>query len=96
MKILLLLKTSCKQLIFLFADLKTEDWMKAITDTDKVLKLEPDNLKGNVGQRKWATMLWGVANIKGADQPAHPHSLISAFVIRFIGKYLSRLATSKI
>ena len=26
--------------------------------------------------------LWGIANIKGADQPVHLHSLISAFVIR--------------
>ena len=27
--------------------------------------------------------LWGVANIKGADQPLYPRSLISAFVIPF-------------
>ena len=40
---------------------------------------------------KWAsaqeTCLWGYANNKGADQPVHPHSLISAFVIGLIGKY---------
>ena len=29
-----------------FSDLKTEDWVKALTDTDRVLKLEPDNIKG--------------------------------------------------
>ena len=29
--------------------------------------------------------LW-FANNKGADQPAHPRSLISAFVVRLIGK----------
>lgn len=32
------------------AYLKTEDWTKAITDTDRVLKLEPDNLKALLRQ----------------------------------------------
>ena len=36
------------------------------------------------------------ANNKSADQPAHPHSLIRAFVIRFLERIISRLATSKI
>ena len=31
-----------------------------------------------------------------ADQPAHPRSLISAFVIRFLERIISRLASSKI
>ena len=35
-------------------------------------------------------------NNTGADQPAHPRSLISAFVIRFFESIISRLATSKI
>ena len=30
---------------------------------------------------------------KGADQPAHPHSLISAFVIPFLASIISKLAT---
>ena len=34
------------------------------------------------------------ANNKGADQPAHPRRLISAFVIRFSEGIISRLATS--
>ena len=38
----------------------------------------------------------GVANSKGADQPAHPHSLISAFVISLMENIISRLATSEI
>ena len=38
----------------------------------------------------------GVANNKGADQPAHPRSLISAFVIRYLARFLSKLATSEI
>ena len=35
-------------------------------------------------------------NNKGADQPAHQHKLISAFVIRFLESISSRLATSEI
>ena len=34
--------------------------------------------------RREKTCLRGVANNKGADQPAHPHSLISTFVILFL------------
>ena len=32
------------------------------------------------------TCLWGFANNTGADQPAHPRSLIRAIVIRFFLK----------
>ena len=35
-------------MLFLFPDLKTQDWVKAMTDTDKVLKMEPDNIKGKI------------------------------------------------
>ena len=35
------------------------------------------------------------ANNKGADQPAHPRSLISAFVIRLLEKIISKLATTE-
>ena len=35
-------------------------------------------------------------NNTGADQPAHPRSLISAFVIRFLESIISKLATSEI
>ena len=38
----------------------------------------------------------GFANNKGADQPAHPRRLISAFVIRYSESIISKLATSKI
>ena len=40
-----------------------------------------------VDTRRKETRLRGFANNKGADQPAHPRSLISAFVIRFFRKY---------
>ena len=36
------------------------------------------------------------ANNKGADQPVHPHSLISNIVIRLLESTISRLTTSKI
>ena len=35
------------------------------------------------------------ANNKGADQPAHPHSLINAFAIRAIESIISRHITSE-
>ena len=38
----------------------------------------------------------GFANNKGADQPAHPHSLISAFVIRLLESIITKLATNEI
>ena len=36
---------------------------------------------------KEKTCLRGFTNSTGADQPAHPRSLISAFVIRFLRPY---------
>ena len=36
------------------------------------------------------------ANNKGADQPAHPRSLISAFVIRYLDNIIPILAKSKL
>ena len=36
------------------------------------------------------------ANNKGADQPAHLHSLISTFVVHFPGDIVVKNATSKI
>ena len=41
------------------------------------------------------TCVWGFANNKGADQPAHPRSLISTFVIHLLESIISRLATNK-
>ena len=35
------------------------------------------------------------ANNTGADQPAHPRSLISAFVIRFLKSIICKLATGE-
>ena len=49
-----------------------------------------------IGPRREKTCLRGFANKTGADQPAHPRSLISAFVIRFIESTIFNLATGDI
>ena len=36
------------------------------------------------------------ANNKGADQPAHPHSLISAFIVRCLDSVISEVSVTKI
>ena len=48
------------------------------------------------GRRCKKTCLRVFANNTGADQPAHPRSLISAFVIRILESIISRLATDEI
>ena len=48
------------------------------------------------GRRREKTCLWGLANNKGADQPAHPHSLISAFVNRFLESIIYKHAIGEI
>ena len=40
------------------------------------------------GSRREKPCLRGAADNTGADQPAHPHSLISTFVIRLLVSYL--------
>ena len=41
-------------------------------------------------------LLWPYANNKGADQPAHPRSLISAFVVRCLDSIIPILVKSEI
>ena len=55
-------------------------------------------LRGAViyGPQREKTCLRGFANNTGADQPAHPRSLISAFVIRFLESIICKLATGDI
>ena len=40
--------------------------------------------------------LMSYANNKGADQPAHPHSLISAFVVHCLDSVMSLVSVTKI
>ena len=42
------------------------------------------------------TCLMSYANNKGADQPAHPRSLISAFVVRCLDNVMSVVSVTKI
>ena len=44
----------------------------------------------------WENLFLLYVNNKGADQPAHPHSLISAFVVPCFDSIISILAISKI
>ena len=46
-------------------------------------------------RREKACLRW-FANNKGADQPAHPHSMISVFVIHLLERVISKLAASEI
>ena len=48
------------------------------------------------GPRREKTRLQGYAYNTGADQPGHRLSLISAFVIRFLGSIICNLATGEI
>ena len=59
-----------------------------------------------IGMRFWCvkeaepghdkTCLMSYANNKGADQPAHPRSLISAFVVRCLDNVMSLVSVTKI
>ena len=44
----------------------------------------------------WENLSSGVWNNTGTDQPAHPRSLISAFVIHFSESIICKLATGEI
>ena len=44
----------------------------------------------------WENLFMPYANNKGTDQPAHPHSLISASVVRYLGSIMPILAISDI
>ena len=48
------------------------------------------------GPRREKTCLRGFANNTGADQPAHPLRLISAFVSRFMKSIMCKLSTGEI
>ena len=51
---------------------------------------------GLYGPQREKTCLREFSNNTGADQPAHPRSLISAFVIRFLENNICTLATGAI
>ena len=53
-------------------------------------------LKASVGPGQVKMCLMPYANNKGADQPAHPRSLISTFVVRYLDSMTCILAISKV
>ena len=54
------------------------------------------NVRFFIGPRREKTCVRGVANNTGADHPAHPRSLISAFVIPVLECIICKLATGEI
>ena len=52
--------------------------------------------KSTYGPQREIYCLWWFANNKAADQPAHPRSLISAFVICALESIISRHTMSEI
>ena len=52
--------------------------------------------RGPYGPRREKPCLRGFANNTGADQPAHPRSLISAFVTRSLESMICKLAAGEI
>ena len=60
------------------------------------LHLYKNPCTGIFGPGREKTCLRGFAKNKGADQPAHPRSLISAFVIRFLENFICKLPTGEI
>ena len=70
----------------------------AAISAEKTYKLTPvlsfaDNHNWALKREKVSS---GFANNTGADQPAHPRRLISAFVILVLESIISKLATSEI
>ena len=57
---------------------------------------EIKKLQSLIGPRRQKNCLRGFAYNTGADQPARPRSLISAFVIHFLESIICKLATGKI
>ena len=63
----------------------------------KVVSEPSSKLVGGLnGPRRKKTCLRGFSNNTGADQPAHPLSLINAFVIRFFEITIFDLESGKI
>ena len=59
-------------------------------------KVHPDKQNCLIGPGHEKTCLTSYANNKGADQPAHPRSLISAFVVRCLDSVMSLVSVTKI
>ena len=79
---------------------KDQESIQSSTTPDPGYRWESDNFTirhykqvTNInGPQCEKTRLWRFANNTGADQPAHPRSLISAFVIPILESIISKLA----
>ena len=58
------------------------------------LASRPGQIKNEPGHEK--TCFMSFANNKGADQPAHPRSLVSAFFVRCLDSVMSLVSVTKI
>ena len=68
--------------------------LKLIRVTQKTARVYNVELACEPGHEK--TCLTSYANNKGADQPAHPRSLICAFVVRCLDSVMSLVSVIKI
>ena len=66
-------------------------WFDTYTIWSIIKKME--SLKTSNGPRHSKTCLMPYANNKGADQPAHPRSLISTFVVRCLDSVMPNFKT---
>ena len=67
----------------------------ANNSNDRVFGLEPSHNKENKPRHE-KTLFLQYANNKGADQPAHPRSLVSAFVVRCLESIIHLVSKSEI
>ena len=82
----------------------TESWLRGIQpgkepskNAIKSIEVFPEDYfihRNEPGHEK--TCIMSYANNKGADQPAHPRSLISAFVVRCLDSVMSLVSVTKI
>ena len=62
----------------------------------RVLQLDVAYIQSKIEPGHEKMCLTSYANNKGADQPAHPRSLISVFIVRCLGSIISLDAISEI
>ena len=61
-----------------------------------VIILKFEHYGFNIRATSWENLFMPYANNKGADQPAHPHSLIRTFVVCFLDSIKSLVSISEI
>ena len=88
---------SCLQTITWRSD-PTEDRVKKEVKYKELERQKEERRisKSRNGPRCKKTCLRGFANNTGSDQPVHPRSLISTFVIRFLESIIRNIATGEI